>query len=538
MANIKNELNNIKSALYGKDVRSSIHNGIDAINNEVESTTGRQVDLENTFDQLIINAGNSNAEIVDARVKNDGTSYSKLGDRLDAVDSQLEQIRAKSRVTPRERYLSETDDTIRLQEVLDNSNYIFLDEEEYYVSSITIKNYVNIAGKGREITRIIQTDNANNDMIVINDGIGKNISISNLTLLGNRANQTRENKGINCIDSIEYDKSVELYDVVVKDFKDVGLYLGENRNMFHIDKCTFTNNKQGCLISSIDGFLLNSEIPSNDYENLYLRNGTGSTFSNLNIYGSKNSCGVYIHDGCFYVCINGCHIDGNAKEGIVIEQTSSENPRRNIILTNNSFLPNSTSSYGEYSHINLKQATKGVIISSCEFWTYNSQQTVKYICEIGNNTSQNSFINNTYSTSTNKPFSKDITNDKSKIFINDDRLGVYSSNQTTVTNSNINFVSSSSNADKEIFTTKLMSEGIPNFSILANGKIKYTDGKSILGYLDVLDNNILNYDGFICGKSGLVVANHIGSDNIGSMYRKFPVFNNDGSVIGYVPVYK
>ena len=89
MAKIKNELNNIKSALYGKDVRNSIHDGIDAINKEVESTTGRQVDLENTFDQLVINAGNSNAEIVDARVKSDGTSYSKLGDRLNEVDSQL-----------------------------------------------------------------------------------------------------------------------------------------------------------------------------------------------------------------------------------------------------------------------------------------------------------------------------------------------------------------------------------------------------------------------------------------------------------------
>ena len=90
MANIKNYLDNIKGALFGKDVRSSIHDGIDAINKEVESTTGRQVDLEETFDQLVINAGNSNAEIVDARVKSDGTSYSKLGDRLDAVDSQLE----------------------------------------------------------------------------------------------------------------------------------------------------------------------------------------------------------------------------------------------------------------------------------------------------------------------------------------------------------------------------------------------------------------------------------------------------------------
>ena len=90
MANIKKHLDNIRGALYGKDVRSSIHDGIDAINKEVESTTRKQVDLESTFNQLVINAGNSNAEIVDARVKADGTSYAKLGDRLDSVDSQLE----------------------------------------------------------------------------------------------------------------------------------------------------------------------------------------------------------------------------------------------------------------------------------------------------------------------------------------------------------------------------------------------------------------------------------------------------------------
>ena len=89
MADIKTHLNNIKGALFGKDVRTSIYDGIDAINKEVEGTTKRQIDLESTFDELIINAGNSNAEIVDARVKNDGTSYSKLGDRLNEIDSQL-----------------------------------------------------------------------------------------------------------------------------------------------------------------------------------------------------------------------------------------------------------------------------------------------------------------------------------------------------------------------------------------------------------------------------------------------------------------
>lgn len=82
MANIKNYLNDIKNAMFGRDVRGSIHNGIDAINKEVESTTKRQVKLEETQKQLIINAGNSNAEVVASRVKEDGTSFDTIGDRM------------------------------------------------------------------------------------------------------------------------------------------------------------------------------------------------------------------------------------------------------------------------------------------------------------------------------------------------------------------------------------------------------------------------------------------------------------------------
>ena len=100
MANIKNHLNNIKNALFGQEVRGSIHDGIDAINKEVESTTNRQEHLEGTFDQLVINSGNSNAEIVDARVGENGKSYAKLGDRLDEVDSQLEHDVTKKKDLP------------------------------------------------------------------------------------------------------------------------------------------------------------------------------------------------------------------------------------------------------------------------------------------------------------------------------------------------------------------------------------------------------------------------------------------------------
>lgn len=122
MANIKTHLNNIKNALFGNEVRGSIHDGIDAINKEVESTTGRQEHLETTFDQLTINAGNSNAEIVDARVKADGTSYKKLGDRLDSVDSQLEH-KANDNQVVKKGYgtLNDFDEDTR-KAILENNN--------------------------------------------------------------------------------------------------------------------------------------------------------------------------------------------------------------------------------------------------------------------------------------------------------------------------------------------------------------------------------------------------------------------------------
>lgn len=57
--------------------------------NDVENIEIKQQLLENVFQQLIINAGNSNAEIVDARVEADGTTHNKLGDRLNSIDKKI-----------------------------------------------------------------------------------------------------------------------------------------------------------------------------------------------------------------------------------------------------------------------------------------------------------------------------------------------------------------------------------------------------------------------------------------------------------------
>ena len=84
MANISGILEKIRKAIYGKEVRGSLADGLEAINNETENTTVRQKKLETTFNDLIINAGNSNAEIVDAI-----GGETKLKDRLDKFDEKL-----------------------------------------------------------------------------------------------------------------------------------------------------------------------------------------------------------------------------------------------------------------------------------------------------------------------------------------------------------------------------------------------------------------------------------------------------------------
>ena len=74
--------------------------------NDVENIELKQQTLENVFNQLIINAGNSNAEIVDARVDSDGTAYPKLGDRLNSIDSQIKDKANKSKVESLETQLN------------------------------------------------------------------------------------------------------------------------------------------------------------------------------------------------------------------------------------------------------------------------------------------------------------------------------------------------------------------------------------------------------------------------------------------------
>ena len=53
MANIKNELNKIKNAVYGKEVRGSIHDGIKKINEESEESKGKADEAHDVMESII-----------------------------------------------------------------------------------------------------------------------------------------------------------------------------------------------------------------------------------------------------------------------------------------------------------------------------------------------------------------------------------------------------------------------------------------------------------------------------------------------------
>lgn len=72
----------IRKAIFGSEVRDSIADGIEVVEQ-----------LREDYDNQVINAGNSNAEIVDAR-----GGHIKLKDRLDQVDSHLETKANKSEI--------------------------------------------------------------------------------------------------------------------------------------------------------------------------------------------------------------------------------------------------------------------------------------------------------------------------------------------------------------------------------------------------------------------------------------------------------
>lgn len=207
MANIHDKLNKIISAIFGKDVRQALYDGLDLINKETESTAAKQKHLEDTFDQLLINSGNSNAEIVDARVAKSGSRFEKLGDRLDNFDSHLEQIAIN--VYSYKHLVKNLDWTDAINKAIEvaTSNIslyrrVYIPAGEYLTQGIALPSNIEFFGAGKKntILKLIKGNKAvkrkslitNNDW----DNSNENIHIHDMTLDYNGA-YTIDDKNLN-----------------------------------------------------------------------------------------------------------------------------------------------------------------------------------------------------------------------------------------------------------------------------------------------------------------------------------------------------
>lgn len=104
--NIEQLANDVRTKVYGREVREALASGIEAagsIANDADvrsqETETKQTSLEKKYDEQIANMSLENpnvAEVVDARVSGyDGQSYTTIGKRFDSVDAQLAETEEK-----------------------------------------------------------------------------------------------------------------------------------------------------------------------------------------------------------------------------------------------------------------------------------------------------------------------------------------------------------------------------------------------------------------------------------------------------------
>ena len=103
MANITDKLNKIISAIFGKDVRQAIYDGLNLINNETELIGNNQRSLEENqknlnakFEEQIKNMSlqdPSSAEIVELRTSISGKTFNIASDRIDDIERRVSWVK-------------------------------------------------------------------------------------------------------------------------------------------------------------------------------------------------------------------------------------------------------------------------------------------------------------------------------------------------------------------------------------------------------------------------------------------------------------
>ena len=304
MANIQSYLNQIKNAVFGKDVRESIHDAI-----------------KQCYDDAAVNHDNANMEVKLAR----GT-HDTLNDRLveneknqEKISSQLDNI-AKNKinwVNVVEYGIDNSgieDVTTELQKLIDDNQgkVIYLPSGTYLISQIKLPLATTLQGDGLMSTIIKGI--AETDMIVLKDYLSAHVCIRDVFIDGDY----KATRGVWAFKekySLQHlDNSFVMENVYVKRCIIANIHLGKV-NTSSIMECKLINIKSEQ--SRGIGLLLEDKCTDSYFEGIYCASNTGngicSSGYNLKFVNCKvcwngtvenGKAGVYISKGSLHSFIN------------------------------------------------------------------------------------------------------------------------------------------------------------------------------------------------------------------------------------------
>lgn len=240
-----------------------------------------------------------------------------------------------------------TDDTLSIQNAIDfafsqGGGVVLLPKGVYIITTLDLKNNVSLYGTNPTLSTLKQKNNTNIPVLPMNNAVNMitiinskvNVEIRNLTLDGNKSNQT-----IPIMFGIYSESTENLFveNVIIKNVVNTAMYSGHGKQLY-IKNVIMKDSGNGFAFSEI----VDVRVESSEFNN-------NTEFGILN-YGIANSTDKLI--------IIGCKMMFNHKRGISISRVSQTDLTTNIVI--NAVIQDCIAKYNTWDGIMI-QATNATI---------------------------------------------------------------------------------------------------------------------------------------------------------------------------------
>lgn len=337
--------------------------------------------VQNQLDDLVIESGNSNAEVVQMRTDENGVTYTTAKERVDSLGNKIGVLKKK------------TDDYIMLYEYQDlvpnqnqernlwdwdaafkaalndaytkNISWIKLPVGTINIGTITNPPaYIRLSGVNmgyqqpsfsdaipENITMVVLKNGTNGDMFDIEDANSFGWIVEDIHFIGNKYNQTTAGACFNfanLTDSTKGEMHWSFERVIIRDFKGDGFYAGQYRRAFKFNHCSiYGNDGTGVnLALSTDNTILNTGIHNNGVNGVSV-NGTMNKIIACDIF-RNDGAGVAFYQSGKHSFLISSGIDKNGGHGVYVDCEE-------IILSNVSVRTSGMKAHNTYSQIEVKR---------------------------------------------------------------------------------------------------------------------------------------------------------------------------------------